>query len=67
MGIVFDVLTFGDYPELVKKNVGERLGVFTEEEKALLKGAYDFIGISSYTSDFVTRGENKPENIMNDS
>ena len=60
MGIVFDVLTFGDYPELVKKNVGERLGVFTEEEKDLLKGAYDFIGISTYTANYVKKGNNEP-------
>jgi beta-glucosidase len=34
----------GDYPESMKKQLGDRLPKFTEEEKKLLKGSGDFYG-----------------------
>lgn len=43
-------LVFGDYPKSMKDLVKERLPVFTEEEKNLVKGSFDFIGINYYTS-----------------
>jgi hypothetical protein len=36
-------LTTGDYPEIVKKNRKEILPVFSDEEKAMLKGGTDFL------------------------
>eukprot|EP00271_Cylindrocystis_brebissonii_P003872 TRINITY_DN1511_c0_g1_i3.p2 TRINITY_DN1511_c0_g1~~TRINITY_DN1511_c0_g1_i3.p2 ORF type:complete len:215 (+),score=46.89 TRINITY_DN1511_c0_g1_i3:3-647(+) len=36
--------------------VGDRLPAFTEEEKALLKGSLDFLGVNSYTANFVKDG-----------
>ncbi|XP_021775387.1 cyanidin 3-O-glucoside 5-O-glucosyltransferase (acyl-glucose)-like [Chenopodium quinoa] len=41
-------LTYGDYPEIMKKNVGNRIPVFTKKESKLLKGSFDFIGVNYY-------------------
>ncbi|KAJ8045999.1 Lactase-phlorizin hydrolase [Holothuria leucospilota] len=56
----------GDYPDVMKWQVGNkseaqglsesRLPTFTEEEKAYIRGTYDFFGLNSYTST-VCRGE----------
>ncbi|RUS76031.1 hypothetical protein EGW08_016209 [Elysia chlorotica] len=53
----------GDYPEVMKRYVAEkskrqglsksRLPEFTDQEKQLNKGAYDFLGINHYTSHLV--------------
>jgi len=37
----------------MKKNIGERLPTFTDEEKTLLKGSIDFLGINHYSSRYV--------------
>lgn len=42
----------GDYPFIMKALVRDGLPAFTEEEKALVKGSYDFIGINYYTSNY---------------
>ncbi|XP_056687324.1 beta-glucosidase 3-like isoform X3 [Spinacia oleracea] len=42
-------LTYGDYPEIMKKNVGSRLPIFSKTESKLVKGSFDFIGINYYT------------------
>ncbi|KAL5072901.1 hypothetical protein RYX36_011885 [Vicia faba] len=39
---------FGDYPAIMKKNVGSRLPFFTSTESNLVKGSIDFIGINFY-------------------
>ncbi|XP_071181431.1 lactase/phlorizin hydrolase-like [Mytilus edulis] len=59
----------GDYPEIMKTKVAEksrlqnlsksRLPVFTEEEKQMIKGSADFIGINHYTSRYIY---NSPHN-----
>lgn len=38
----------GDYPEIMKKNVGLRLPSFTKAESKLVKGSIDFLGINFY-------------------
>lgn len=40
----------GDYPDVMRGTVGERLPVFTEEERGLLKGSSDFFGLNHYTT-----------------
>lgn len=47
----------GDYPEEMKAHFGNTLPAFTDEEKALLKGSADFIGVNTYTSRFISPGE----------
>jgi hypothetical protein len=44
---------FGDYPEVMKKNVGSRLPGFTKNQSELIKGSLDFIGINHYYSLYV--------------
>ncbi|XP_050221370.1 beta-glucosidase 24-like [Mercurialis annua] len=43
-------LVYGDYPDSMKQIVKGRLPYFSDQEKMLVKGAYDFIGINYYTS-----------------
>ncbi|KAL8097661.1 hypothetical protein AgCh_030688 [Apium graveolens] len=52
VGWLLEPLVFGDYPFIMKALVGNGLPTFTEEEKALIKGSYDFIGINYYTSNY---------------
>jgi beta-glucosidase/6-phospho-beta-glucosidase/beta-galactosidase len=44
----------GDYPEVMKQRVGDRLPKFTEEESQLLKGSYDLFMLNHYASKLVT-------------
>jgi beta-glucosidase len=39
----------GDYPASLKKCAGANLPAFTAEQKVLLRGALDFLGINFYT------------------
>ncbi|PQE14026.1 Glycoside hydrolase family 1 protein [Rutstroemia sp. NJR-2017a BBW] len=48
-----DPLDTGDYPESMRKQLGERLPRFTEEEASLVRGSSDFYGMNSYTTFFV--------------
>ncbi|KDP28152.1 hypothetical protein JCGZ_13923 [Jatropha curcas] len=49
-GWFLDPLVFGDYPEIMKKNVDSRLPVLTKQESKLVKGAFDFVGLIHYTT-----------------
>ncbi|KAM7476676.1 hypothetical protein LguiB_023919 [Lonicera macranthoides] len=46
-------LTFGRYPITMIKRVGDRLPKFTKEQKAMVKGSADFIGLNYYTASYV--------------
>ncbi|MFP4143765.1 MAG: GH1 family beta-glucosidase [Phycisphaeraceae bacterium] len=50
LGWFADPVYFGDYPNVMKERVGDRLPAFTDEEKALLKGSSDFFGLNHYTT-----------------
>jgi len=52
-GWILEPLVFGDYPEVMKKNVGSRLPHFTKVQSELIKGSLDFIGINHYYSLYV--------------
>ena len=43
-------LVFGDYPFIMKALIRDGLPEFTEAEKNLVKGSFDFIGVNYYTS-----------------
>ncbi|WJX76700.1 hypothetical protein P8452_60087 [Trifolium repens] len=45
--------TFGDYPNIMKKNAGSRIPSFTKKESNLVKGSIDFLGINFYFSFYV--------------
>ncbi|RID60137.1 hypothetical protein BRARA_F03316 [Brassica rapa] len=53
-GWMLGPLTYGDYPDEMKRIVGSRLPVFTEEESALVKGSSDFVGVIHYLAASVT-------------
>ena len=40
----------GDYPEVMRERLGDRLPKFTEEEKKLVLGSSDFFGLNHYTT-----------------
>lgn len=44
-------MVYGDYPFIMKALVRDAvLPAFTDEEKSLVKGSLDFIGVNYYTS-----------------
>lgn len=50
IGWFMDPLVYGSYPISMRELVKERLPKFTPEEKKMMKGSFDFIGINYYTS-----------------
>jgi len=52
--------TFGDYPDIMKKNAGSRLPSFTQKESNLVRGSIDFLGINFYYTFYVT---NSPSSL----
>ncbi|KAL3658693.1 hypothetical protein V7S43_016329 [Phytophthora oleae] len=52
LGWFADPVYKGDYPQLMKDRLGDRLPKFTEQQKKLLKGSSDFFGLNNYTSSF---------------
>ncbi|KAM7476682.1 hypothetical protein LguiB_023925 [Lonicera macranthoides] len=60
-------LTFGRYPRTMVKRVGDRLPKFTEEQKEMVKGSADFIGLNYYTASYVADTDCIEDNTyMND-
>ena len=47
-------LMFGDYPFIMKALTRDGLPKFTNMEKNLVKGSFDFIGVNYYTSTYAT-------------
>jgi len=54
--------TFGDYPDIMKKNAGPRLPSFTQKESDLVRGSIDFLGINFYYSFYV---RDSPSSLLN--
>jgi len=54
-----DPLVNGDYPSIMRSVVKDRLPTFTAEEKEMVKGSLDFIGINYYSTQYA---RNIPEN-----
>ncbi len=50
LGWFADPVYKGDYPQVMKELAGNKLPVFTEEEKTLLKGSSDFFGLNTYST-----------------
>ncbi|XP_058733980.1 beta-glucosidase 13-like [Vicia villosa] len=64
-GWILDPVFHGDYPQIMKKLVGNRLPKFTKKEKHMLKGSANFIGVNYYTSHFARHESNRTK-IMYD-
>ncbi|KAE9622257.1 putative beta-glucosidase [Lupinus albus] len=61
IGWFMDPLTFGDYPNIMKKNAGSRLPFFTQEESNMVKGSIDFLGINFYYTLYI---KNSPSSLQ---
>ncbi|BBN12109.1 protein MpGH1.5 [Marchantia polymorpha subsp. ruderalis] len=53
-GWFMDPLFHGDYPQEIKDEMNYALPVFTEEQKILVKGSADFIGVNYYTAEYIS-------------
>ncbi|KAK7373945.1 hypothetical protein VNO80_07367 [Phaseolus coccineus] len=60
IGWFMNPFTFGDYPDIMKKNAGPRLPSFTQKESNLVRGSIDFLGINFYYTFYVT---NSPSSL----
>lgn len=52
-----DPIVFGDYPEVMKTRLKERLPQFSKEESNLLIGSTDFLGLNHYTTMYASHSE----------
>lgn len=52
-------LVFGEYPETMVDIVGERLPNFNNQEKKMVKGSLDFVGVNQYTSYYIFEPHNE--------
>ncbi|KAF8694981.1 hypothetical protein HU200_038094 [Digitaria exilis] len=43
-------MVYGDYPPVMRKNVGSRLPSFTDEERKRVKGSFNFVGFNHYAA-----------------
>jgi beta-glucosidase len=50
LGWFADPVYLGDYPESMRSGVGKRLPVFSDHDRALIKGSSDFFGLNHYTT-----------------
>ncbi len=60
-----DPIYKGDYPEIMKQNLGDRLPKFTPEQQGKLKGSSDFFGLNHYTTMFAeaSKGNSKEQEV----
>ncbi|KAM7501223.1 hypothetical protein LguiB_000127 [Lonicera macranthoides] len=63
VGWLLNPLIFGDYPDIVKKNAGRRIPVFTKDESALIQGSIDFLAVNHYDTLYV---RDKSSNLETD-
>ena len=56
-----DPVYFGRYPESVRKQIGDRLPTFTDEEAALVKGSNDYYGMNHYCANYIKHKTTPPE------
>ncbi len=62
-GWTLDPIHFGDYPQIMKDQIGDRLPTFTPEEKKLIVGSIDFLALTHYTTVFA--GKPSPSRFIN--
>ena len=56
-GWLTDPVVFGEYPAIMRERLGDLLPEFTPEQKELLKGSADFLGLNHYTTHFASRSD----------
>lgn len=55
-----DPIYFGQYPESMRKQLGDRLPTFTDEERELVQGSNDFYGMNHYTANYIKHKTGTP-------
>ncbi|XP_047181504.1 beta-glucosidase 11-like [Vigna umbellata] len=63
IGWFMNPITFGDYPDTMRKNAGSRLPSFTKKESNMIRNSIDFLGVNFYFSFYV---KNNPANLQNE-
>lgn len=60
-----DPIYKGDYPQVMKERLGEKLPKFSEKEKEMIKGTSDFFGLNHYTTMYAAHsdGTSTDENV----
>ncbi|KAB8396280.1 hypothetical protein FH972_024822 [Carpinus fangiana] len=66
IGWYLDPLIYGDYPNVMKRNVGTRLPTFTNLESNQVKGSFDFLGVNYYSTSYVKDDSSKLEMEVRD-
>ncbi|KAF8780848.1 hypothetical protein HU200_000798 [Digitaria exilis] len=46
-------MVYGDYPPVMRKNVGSRLPSFSDEDRKRVTGSFDFVGFNHYIAVYV--------------
>ncbi|KAF0914117.1 hypothetical protein E2562_026513 [Oryza meyeriana var. granulata] len=59
-------LVYGDYPPVMRKNVGSRLPSFTDEESKRVLGSFDFVGFNHYVAVYVKADLSKLDQSLRD-
>eukprot|EP00416_Gambierdiscus_australes_P015758 CAMPEP_0171077270 /NCGR_PEP_ID=MMETSP0766_2-20121228/13923_1 /TAXON_ID=439317 /ORGANISM="Gambierdiscus australes, Strain CAWD 149" /LENGTH=848 /DNA_ID=CAMNT_0011534313 /DNA_START=180 /DNA_END=2723 /DNA_ORIENTATION=+ len=54
VGWFADPIYKGQYPTPMRVRCGDRLPIFTDEEKKMIKGSADFFGLNHYSTDYVS-------------
>lgn len=54
-----DPIYKGDYPEVMKDRLGNRLPEFSKKEKELIKGTSDFFGLNHYTTMYAAHDDGR--------
>ena len=57
LGWFADPVFFGDYPQIMKDYIGDRLPTFTDQQKKDLTGSHDFFGLNHYTTKWIKATE----------
>ncbi|KAF5741574.1 beta-glucosidase 42 [Tripterygium wilfordii] len=61
LGWFLDPLYFGDYPQSMREQLGDKLPKFSQEDKELLRNSIDFVGLNHYTTRFIAHATESPE------
>ncbi|KAG9143865.1 hypothetical protein Leryth_011513 [Lithospermum erythrorhizon] len=59
LGWFLDPIVYGEYPKTMQNIVGNRLPKFSSEERKMVKGSIDYLGINQYTTYYIY--DKKPE------
>jgi beta-glucosidase len=54
-------LTYGDYPQIMRSLVGNRLPKFTKGQSKMLRESFDFLGLNYYSGGYAADVLVKPD------